>query len=69
MAATIDELKNIIIDLKIDLIKHEIPVGHCPYAYYNKQNSVGCDDISCQKCRRIFFENIRKDIEAEVETL
>ena len=34
MAATVKELKDIIVDLKMDLVKANIPSGNCPYAYY-----------------------------------
>lgn len=36
--AKISELKEMIIDLKLDLIKAGIPQGNCPYAYYQADN-------------------------------
>ena len=36
MAATIEELKEMIVDLKMDLVRANIPSGNCPYAYYHR---------------------------------
>lgn len=66
MAST-DELKKIIVELRMDLIKMSIPSGNCPYAYYKKENPVSsCDNVSCSKCKEIFLDGMRKDIEKEV---
>ena len=32
--ASIEELKKIIVDLRMDLVRESIPRGHCPYVYY-----------------------------------
>lgn len=57
-----------IVDLKIALVKAHIPNVNCPYAYYNRENPVSnCVDISCNKCKKIFFNGMRKEFEAEVE--
>lgn len=70
MAATISELKEMIVDLRVDLVKTNIPSGNCPYAYYNRQNPIGdCDSVSCGECKRIFFDSMRKDIIEEVAVL
>lgn len=62
----IEELKEIIVDLKIQLAKERIPYGHCPYCYYLDIPQEGdCDD--CDKCKWEFFkkyeDKIRKDVE------
>lgn len=55
--ATIEELKEIIIELKVDLAKAKVPNGHCPYAYYpNIKQEGDCDD--CNKCQRDFFSKV-----------
>lgn len=64
--ATVEQLKEIIVDLKISLMKANIPYGHCPYAYYYGVEQEGdCDD--CNKCKRNFFEKYENKIRQEVE--
>lgn len=67
--ASIEELKEIIIDLKMNLIDTSIPDSNCPYAYYRKENPFSCGSVSCERCRSIFMEIMRKDVMAEVEQL
>ena len=54
---TIKELKNMIVDLKVQLMISNIPKGHCPYAYSGAvekpDEDNNCDD--CTGCRRRFF--------------
>lgn len=70
MAATVKELKDIIVDLKMDLVKANIPSGNCPYAYYHRENPIeDCNSVSCEECKRIFLDVMRKDIEEEVQAL
>ncbi len=70
MAATIEELKDIIIDLKMDLVRESILSGNCPYAYYHRENPVGdCGSVSCGECKRNFLEDMKKDIVKEVKAL
>ena len=68
--AKISELKEMIIDLKLDLINANIPHGHCPYAYYHttiKHND--CGEIDCDECRHRFMEDMEKDIRKEIRKL
>ena len=70
MAATIQELKDIIVDLRIENIECTIPSGHCPYAYYNIDNPIAsCDETSCNQCRVVFLDTMCKKIEKEVAAL
>lgn len=70
MAATVEELKNIIVDLRMDLVRANMSSGNCPYAYYHRENPVeDCNSVSCGKCKRIFLERMRKDVESEVQAL
>ena len=65
----IKELKKIIIDLKMKLIKNKIPIGTCPYTYYaNVPRRFKCD-IGCEKCRKYFLQDIEIVIKREVEKL
>jgi hypothetical protein len=64
--ATIEQLKEIIIELKVDAARARVPYGHCPYAYYTCiENEEDCDD--CNKCMRNFFEKYESLIRQEVE--
>lgn len=70
MAATVKELKDMTVDLKMDLVRTNIPSGNCPYAYYHRENPVeSCNDVSCGECVQIFLDGMRKDIEKEVMAL
>ena len=67
--ATVKELKEIIIELKMDLVKANIPYGNCPYAYYPGIEGECSADISCTKCKQEFFEKYENKIRAIVEQL
>lgn len=70
MAATVEELKDMIVDLKIDLVKANIPKGHCPYAYYPIEKPISnCDGDICEDCKKNFFNIMRKAIEEKVKAL
>ena len=66
----INELKEIIVDLKMDLINAQIPVGHCPYSYYAtlKDGTISCE-IGCNKCREIFMNMMECRIRQEVNAI
>lgn len=66
--ATIEQLKEIIVELRLELMRAKIPQGHCPYAYYHGVEQEGdCDD--CDECKRKFFEKYEIKIKQEVEKL
>lgn len=66
--ATVEELKEIIVELKVDLAKASVPNGHCPYAYYpGMKHDSDCDD--CNKCKREFFQKYENIVRAKVEKL
>ena len=69
--AKISELKDMIIALRMSLIRANIPDGHCPYAYYqpSSQQRILCDNIECNDCKRLFFASIEQDIIKEVRKL
>ena len=66
----VNELKAIIVKLKMDLIKAQIPKGHCPYTYYTAlaKRMKDCT-MDCDKCREKFMVAIKKQFEKEVEKL
>ena len=58
----------------MDLIRANIPRGHCPYAYYStsKKSKKDCDydnEIDCYVCMRQFLKDKREDINEEVNNL
>ena len=67
---SVDELKDIIVDLRVENVNLSIPVGNCPYAYYEMKREVEtCEDASCSKCRRDFLSKMREKIAKEVADL
>lgn len=64
--ATVKQLKEMIVDLKVELVKARIPQGHCPYAYYKPSNAHKGDCSDCNECSRLFLEEVKADIEKEV---
>ena len=73
--AKISELKEIIIELEMDLIKANIPQGHCPYAYFTINNKnkkdIDCNayDWDCDKCNNDFYVEYEKEIRKRVKKL
>ena len=68
--AKISELKEMIVESKLDVINATIPYGHCPYAYYHPPIKHGdCGEIDCDMCRRRFMEDMERDIRKEVKKL
>ena len=65
--ASVRELKDMIVDLKMENISLRIPYGNCPYAYYNLKREVEtCDGMSCSNCRGDFMIKMREKIAKEV---
>ena len=68
--ATVEELKTMLVDTKIALIKERVPRGHCPYAYYDiGMEKPNCNDVDCDECGIEFFSEYKKQIMLEVEKL
>lgn len=68
--AKISELKEMIVELKLDLINANIPYGHCPHAYYHPPIKYGdCGEIDCDMCRRRFMEDMERDTRKEIRKL
>lgn len=64
----VEKLKEIIVNLQMSLIAKRVPDGCCPYTYYPPDKSVDCD-IGCDKCRKLFMEDIEKEVRKEVDKL
>lgn len=67
---SINELKEIIIRLKMDNLKMQIPKGVCPYTYYTPSNGKRINCImDCNKCWNDFIKRREEIIRAEVRSL
>lgn len=74
MAATIEELKRLLINEKVGRLMTSIPYGHCPTAYYpGIKYTTGCmsEDINdnCTKCKARFHKALYEHVEKEVMAL
>lgn len=74
MAATIYELKRLLINEKVGRLMDRIPNGHCPAAYYPGIKYVtGCmsedDTDNCTKCKARFHKALYEHVEKEVMAL
>ena len=67
--ADINELKEMIVDLKMELIEAKIPKGYCPYSLYTPTTKRNPDCSDCERCRRVFMRDMEKDIRVEVDAL
>ena len=65
----ISKLKEMIVNLKMELIEKKVPKGHCPYTYYTQVSRRNVDCTDCDECRREFIEEIEKNIRKEVENI
>lgn len=66
---TSEQLKEIILELRLKIIKLNVPQGHCPYAYYGEfVNPLGdCGD--CYKCKEVFMNKWKEIIAEDLKTL
>jgi hypothetical protein len=78
MAATIEELKRLLINEKVGRLMGRIPDGNCPTAYYpGIQYVTGCDisddsddyKNNCTKCKNRFHKALYEYVEKEVMAL
>lgn len=62
------ELKERIVELELDLVRAQIPKGHCPYAYYmTQERPEECD--GCDECQERFMIQMEQRIRAKVAAL
>lgn len=66
---TSEELKEMIIDLKLQMLKLNMPRNLCPYLKYEDQRPKDCNSRICAKCYEQFTEQMRQEIRKEVESL
>ena len=66
--ATIEELKDIIVDLRIKLLKSQIPEENCIWKYISTAPGRNCS-YECKTCKEKFFINLEKQIREEINRL
>lgn len=74
MAATIAELKRLLIYEKVGRLMAAIPAGNCPTAYYpGIKYTTGCmsedPNDNCIKCKNRFYKALYEHVEKEVMSL
>lgn len=73
MAATIFELKRLLIQARFEKALAIIPDGNCPNCYFKVNYLTGCDssniNYGCTVCKQHFKEALYKQIEKEVMEL
>lgn len=73
MAATVEELKRLLIQARFDKAMISIPIGNCPNCYFKVDYVTGCEsenpDDNCQHCYFRFRKALYQKIEKEVEAL
>ena len=74
MAATIDELKRLLINERVGRLMATIPNGNCPTAYYPGVKYItGCmsedPNDNCTKCKARFHKALYEYVEKEVMAL
>ena len=67
----ISQLKEIIVELKVDLRVAQLPYGACPYRWFgNPENKeINCNEIDCNTCKNNYFDDYEAKIKKEVRKL
>ena len=73
MAATVAELKRLLIQARFEKALASIPNGHCPNVYFEVSYLTGCmssdEKYTCNTCKYHFKTALYKQIEKEVMEL
>lgn len=58
------ELKEMIINLRMQNIALQIPDGNCVYAYFGLKDmpDIDCENVTCNACKQQFFKLKRQEI-------
>lgn len=68
--ATKKELKEMIVQLQLRVVKLSIPDQNCPYALYEMEKpKEACEELTCNECSERFMNEIEKVIRDKVEKL
>ena len=71
MAATIEVLKEMIVDLKVDLLRANTPHSHCPFRYctVDLPGTHECGEVDCGIHRIEYLAAMREHYRKEVAEL
>lgn len=69
--AKISELKEIIVDLKVELHKANLPYGCCPYRWFGNPTNkeLDCNEVGCDECKRTYFDDYEAKTRKEIKSL
>ena len=71
--ATVEQLKEMLIEERVERICNSIPDGHCPNAYYQFEYLSGCmsddENDSCFQCKKRFKQAVEQKVRKEIEKL
>ena len=69
--AKVSELKEMIVELKVDLRAAQLPDCACPYRWFGNSEDIeiDCNEIGCDECKMLYFENYEKKVRKEVKKL
>jgi hypothetical protein len=69
--AKISELKEIIVDLRVELHMAQLPYGTCPYRWFGNPTNkeLDCNEIDCNVCKRNYFDDYEAKVRKEVKSL
>lgn len=67
----IKELKEMIVELKVDLRIEQLPYGACPYRWFGnpKNKELNCNEVGCDICKMNYFEDYEVEVREEVKKL
>lgn len=71
--AKVSELKEMIVDLRVELLEEMLgnSNSNCPYRTFGNPDNVDldCNAKSCVECKEEFFERYREEVRKEVRKL
>lgn len=69
--AKVSELKEMIVDLRVELAESLLGSGNCPYRTFGNTDNidVDCNAKTCVECKEEYFENYREEVRKEVRKL
>ena len=64
----IKEQTETIVELRVDVLQARLPDGCCPYRYFGNHTNkkVDCNEIGCDECKVVFFEDYEKEVRKEI---
>ena len=69
MAAMVEELKEIIVNLIMQLARSCVPNGCCVNAYFYVDYVPECGDKTCEECKKDFFKIHESKIREQINKL